>query len=71
MTFESTYPGDGLDLLTAPRRRKRVSKRRWKARLRQGKWIPVYAVNEHQLLKGPGQETYAFDHQRDLIRRAR
>lgn len=33
------------------RRRKRVSKRRWKARCRIGRSIPLEAIHEHDLQK--------------------
>lgn len=49
--------------------KKRVSKRRWKARLKLGLWVPYRACVEHDLLRSfyVGQ-TMAWDHRRDLVR---
>lgn len=45
-----TVPVTGLDLLTHfAKHHKRTSKRRWKARIRLGQWVPWYAVVDHQL----------------------
>lgn len=45
--------------------RKRTSRRRWKARIRQGKWVPKWAVVEHGLV---GAYEWERDFPRDLLR---
>jgi hypothetical protein len=82
-----TVPVTGLDLLTHfARHHKRTSKRRWKARVRLGQWVPWRAVVEHQLqnwnpLRGArdwppflpvptGLPLWDRDHERELARSA-
>jgi hypothetical protein len=47
---QATVYGTGMALLTAPsKRKKRTSRRRWKARARLGRLIPKMMIVEHQL----------------------
>ena len=48
---QGTTPDGGLALLlNAPtKRKKRTSRRRWKARIRLGQWVPWWAVIDHDL----------------------
>ena len=48
-------------------RRKRVSRRRWRARWRLGRWVPVWALWEAQIV--PERYEYEWDLEAQVVRR--
>lgn len=63
--IKTTHVNIPLALFVTPSHRKRDSKRRWKARIWRGQWVPWWAVVEHRLETYVG---YEYDPIRDLVR---